>query len=349
MLLLLAAGLAYWVFKDDIDPNASQYQILRVSFSLAAGFGAGAFAGGMTVQSKGLRTGYRVTAVGGFAVFLIVYWGWQPPVVTPTSSLRLLFVDEEANPVNVTGKASILYGSEEFACDTLSAKQSCRIGGIPNGVVDGDIRVSVELEEYTAAAPKYGLEDHQVTVELRRKSTGSEDQPETPYPAESDGPLPPEDQKSTFLLQFKTGAESVSLTGLARMTLNDTHYDCALKEKSQCEIVTVRPFSGADTPAFELTSETHKITTWSYAKSEPPAQYVFHLQIEAIKAAVVTKKKTVPPPKPSECTGNPCGAGTARCLLTFDSEGKRGASGETHCAALGAKKSASFKDCFFQC
>src|SRR5947207_1813439 len=70
-LLVVAVGFAIWAFAiSKLGPH--QRMILLWALPLASGFSAGAFVGGLTVQSKkNYIPGVFVTAAGGFAVWFL--------------------------------------------------------------------------------------------------------------------------------------------------------------------------------------------------------------------------------------------------------------------------------------
>jgi hypothetical protein len=73
-LVLLAAALGFggWGFHlANLTPD--QRLILLWILPLASGFGAGAFAGGISAKARGLIPGVIITATGGFAVWLLTY------------------------------------------------------------------------------------------------------------------------------------------------------------------------------------------------------------------------------------------------------------------------------------
>jgi hypothetical protein len=88
-LLLVAIGFAAWGFSLGSDLREDQRRILLFVLSLAAGVGAGAFAGSISVKARGLVPGVVVSAAGGFAAWVITFYSLFPqqqvlPIPPPT-------------------------------------------------------------------------------------------------------------------------------------------------------------------------------------------------------------------------------------------------------------------------
>jgi len=73
MLLLVAVAFAFWGFSKN-TLSYDQRQILLWILPLASGFGAGAFAGSLSVKAKGMAPSLVISATSGFAVWVLSFF-----------------------------------------------------------------------------------------------------------------------------------------------------------------------------------------------------------------------------------------------------------------------------------
>lgn len=113
ILLAAAILLAFWGFQLGCL-SVYQERILQWALPLASGFGAGAFAGALTLNSKSNRLipGIIVTASGGFGVWLITVYVLLPIAGGPGCSDRR---DREQRVMDLRGKITEQAGDWERA------------------------------------------------------------------------------------------------------------------------------------------------------------------------------------------------------------------------------------------
>lgn len=85
ILMLVAAGFAAWGFyKGTLTQD--ERRILLAVLPLACGTASAAFAGGISAKYQGAVPGLVITATGGFAVWLITFFGLFPASSVAPSS-----------------------------------------------------------------------------------------------------------------------------------------------------------------------------------------------------------------------------------------------------------------------
>jgi hypothetical protein len=168
---IAALVFAIWGFGIG-DLTDDRRQILRWIFSIAAGFAAGAFAGGLTVRlANNIAWGLAASATGGPAVWLITFSSLFLPRAPPMSESRdllVMFEDSDGRPVRVDGEFVVVVESEEYRCDPRG-RVSCRIPSIPVEGKPRELIVRLEGSSHEIIHGPYAFEpDGNVTIVVGR-------------------------------------------------------------------------------------------------------------------------------------------------------------------------------------
>jgi len=171
-VIAFLAGLLIGIWGFAIGALTSdQREISSWLFSIASGFAAGSFAGGIAFErTQSLGKGYSIAATSGFAVWLIVFLLIFRPPDGPDHSHDLLitFQDAADSSAGIDGRFVIVLGSEEHGC-VLAKQSSCRIPDIPGRFVGTTITARLDDSTHRVINGPYAVEeDGNVTISVEK-------------------------------------------------------------------------------------------------------------------------------------------------------------------------------------
>jgi hypothetical protein len=153
VLLAAAIGFGIWGFSR---PNLSrtQWQILQAFVALGAGFAAAAFSGAARARSSGIIPGLVVTATGGFAVWLIMFFGMSyPEEKTGTFSVKIVVHrgDDTGDRQGLDGR--IVFDMPRVQAAAITDGEAI-LTYVPNHLKSKETGFALSVKGYVPAKPR---------------------------------------------------------------------------------------------------------------------------------------------------------------------------------------------------